>query len=264
MKAWEVAAHNFAVSSENKIHDDAVAATYGFEGGLVPGVGVFGYLSRPVLDLWGDAWLEAGSIEAKFLRPTYDGDDVRAVARSDGEELVLELLDSKAQLCAVGKARRGVDESDAPAFAPAPLPEPRWPPVAAEVPVGKAVGSLELGGLAAESPSGVIDRYRDDHPRYAPDHEDLRLHPAFFPDQANTLLAANVALGPWIHTESRLRFLAPPSPADDLRLQGVIASATERRGHEMVTLELEATTAGHVVARLTHTAIVKPRRNAGR
>ncbi|MEM6706726.1 MAG: hypothetical protein AAF690_28730 [Acidobacteriota bacterium] len=259
-----MAAHNFAVSSENKIHDDAVAATYGFEGGLVPGVGVFGYLSRPVLDLWGDPWLESGSIEAKFLRPTYDGDRVRAVARPDGEELALELFDSKAQLCAVGKARRSVEEDTEPSFAPAQMPKPRWPPIAAHVPMGHAVGSLELGDLAAGSPAGVVDRYRDDHPRYAADQADVRLHPAFFPDQANTLLAANVALGPWIHTESRLRFLEAPRPAADLRLQGVVAGATEKRGHEIVTLELEFVTEGRATARLTHTAIVQPRVDSGR
>ena len=33
-------AHNDAAASANKIHDDAVAAQYGFRGGLVPGVSV--------------------------------------------------------------------------------------------------------------------------------------------------------------------------------------------------------------------------------
>lgn len=257
-------AHNFAVTSENKIHDDAVAATYGFEGGLVPGVGVFGYMSRPVLELWGEAWLAGGSIEAKFLRPTYDGDRVLATARGVGDALELQLHDSSGELCAVGKASRGVTESTEPSFALAPMPEPRWPPVAAQIEVGAAVGSLQIADPAERSTVAVSERYRDDHQQYAADEEAPWLHPAFLPDQANTLLAANVALGPWIHTESRLRFLEPLRPYDDLRLQGIVAAATERRGHEMVTLELEAVTAGRVVARLTHTAIVKPRLDAGR
>ena len=34
-------AHNTAVASENRMHDDAVAREYGFSGGLVPGVDVY-------------------------------------------------------------------------------------------------------------------------------------------------------------------------------------------------------------------------------
>lgn len=265
-QTWEVAAHNYAVASDNKIHDDAVAATYGFAGGLVPGVGVFGYLSRPVLELWGEDWLTRGTIEGKFLRPTYDGDVVRASARGDGDELELELVDGSGQLCAVGRAGLGGEESGEPAYGPAAMPEPKWPPIAAEVPVGHAVGSLELGDLARESVTQVKGRYRDDHALYSPEdsRQESWLHPAFLPDQANTLLAANVDLGPWIHTESRLRFLEAVRPSDDLRLQGVVADAMQRRGHEMVTLELEAVTGDRVVARLTHTAIVQPRLDAGR
>ena len=39
-----VVARNDAEASENRIHDDRVAAEYGFRGGLVPGVTVYAYL----------------------------------------------------------------------------------------------------------------------------------------------------------------------------------------------------------------------------
>ena len=39
---YRVRAHNIAADSENKIHDDSVARQYGFAGGLVPGVVVYG------------------------------------------------------------------------------------------------------------------------------------------------------------------------------------------------------------------------------
>ena len=55
-----VRAHNAATASENKIHDDAVARRHGFAGGLVPGITVFGYLTRPVVETWGSEWLERG------------------------------------------------------------------------------------------------------------------------------------------------------------------------------------------------------------
>jgi len=38
LPGYRVKARNTSTSSENKIHDDAVARAYGFRGGLVPGV----------------------------------------------------------------------------------------------------------------------------------------------------------------------------------------------------------------------------------
>ena len=61
------------------------------------------------------------------------------------------------------------------------MPDPKWPPIAAEVPVGHAVGSLDLGELARESVAQVVDRYRDDHALYSPGDsaQESWLHPAF-------------------------------------------------------------------------------------
>ena len=50
---YEVRAHNAATASENKIHDDDVARRYGFSGGLVPGVTLYAYMTRPVVDALG-------------------------------------------------------------------------------------------------------------------------------------------------------------------------------------------------------------------
>ena len=59
---YRVNAKNTSLLSDNKIHDDAVAKTYGFRGGLVPGVDVFAYLTHPPAERWGRAWLEHGTI----------------------------------------------------------------------------------------------------------------------------------------------------------------------------------------------------------
>ena len=50
-------AHNEAVDSENMIHDDTVAAQYGFKGGLVPGVSVYAYMTYPIVQAFGADWL---------------------------------------------------------------------------------------------------------------------------------------------------------------------------------------------------------------
>ena len=47
LPTYTVRAHNASIHSENKIHEDTVAKQYGFRGGLVPGVTVHAYMTRP-------------------------------------------------------------------------------------------------------------------------------------------------------------------------------------------------------------------------
>jgi hypothetical protein len=83
-----VRAHNAATQSENEIHHDDVARTYGFQGGLVPGVTVYAYMTHPVVETFGRPWLEHG----RWLPGScgcYDGDEVTvdAVLEDDALEL---------------------------------------------------------------------------------------------------------------------------------------------------------------------------------
>src|SRR5437763_12392010 len=76
MTVHRIRAVNTATDSENKIHDDQVAARYGFQGGLVPGVTVYGYMTLPVIEHFGDAWPEHGAMSVRFKAPVYDGEEV--------------------------------------------------------------------------------------------------------------------------------------------------------------------------------------------
>ena len=73
---YRVKARNTPAHAENKIHDDAVARQYGFRGGLVPGVTVYAYLTHPLVEAFGAAWLERGTAEVRFVRPVLDGEEV--------------------------------------------------------------------------------------------------------------------------------------------------------------------------------------------
>ena len=53
MNTYRVQAYNTAHSSENKIHDDAVARRFGFSGALVPGVDVYAYMMHLPVERWG-------------------------------------------------------------------------------------------------------------------------------------------------------------------------------------------------------------------
>src|SRR5579872_7381064 len=100
---YRVEAYNTAKLSENKMHDDTVARRFGFSGGLVPGVDVMAYMMHLPIAKWGRAFLERGLIEARLVKPVYDGE----IAEVRGEErdgtLAIE-VESRGQLCAYGTA----------------------------------------------------------------------------------------------------------------------------------------------------------------
>ena len=83
-------AFNISADSENKIHDDSVAKRFGFQGGLVPGVEVYAYMTNPIIQYFGDSWLENGNAECKFMKPVYDGEQtqVKAVKNANSELLI--------------------------------------------------------------------------------------------------------------------------------------------------------------------------------
>ncbi|MGH7898928.1 MAG: hypothetical protein ACREQQ_13315, partial [Candidatus Binatia bacterium] len=92
--AYRVRVRNIATKSENKIHDDSVARRYGFQGGLVPGVVVYGYLVHPVVARLGERWLAAGRSTVRFLEPCYEGEEilVRALEPDAAREGAVDLV----------------------------------------------------------------------------------------------------------------------------------------------------------------------------
>lgn len=263
---YRLRAKNYAPNSENAVHQDAFARRFGFTGGLVPGVGVYALMTFPFAQALGPAWLERGWLEAKFIHPVYDGEEVEigCVLESDprGERIRLEVRDPRGELCAVGAGgMRAVDERppDIRDYERGALPSPeaRRRPETADLQPGVALGSIPV----LSDPGIEEDRY----------FEELRdtlalyregggfLHPAFLPHLANRMVHRNIAVGPWIHTESRVVHFAAVRANGGLEMRGRIGESFEKRGHVYVTLDAAVfDVSGAAVARLEHTAIVKP------
>jgi hypothetical protein len=99
-----VRAQNVATESDNKIHDDQVAATYGFRGGLVPGVTVYGYMTTPVVEM-APEWLERGSMTLRLIEPFYDGEEVLVLAeRGNDGSIAVTAEREDGTVCARGTA----------------------------------------------------------------------------------------------------------------------------------------------------------------
>src|SRR5438034_9483213 len=85
------------------MHDDTVAKRFGFSGGLVPGVDVMAYMMHLPVTKWGRAFLERGLIEARFVKPVYDGETADVTGTESDGVLALQ-VESRCQLCAAGRA----------------------------------------------------------------------------------------------------------------------------------------------------------------
>jgi acyl dehydratase len=265
LPAHEVIAKNYGADHPNKIHSDDGAAKYGFSGALVPGVGIYAYLTRPVVDVLGRDWLEHGTMKARFIHPLYDGEKVRVVSKVisvDPIELSLEAFNPSNRLCATGIA--GLTTAtpelhpDHYPFRPMPAPGNLYPPSISALSPGEVLGSLEFTVDLSDEMDRFLDNVVETSTVYR--GADAVCHPAFFVAQANEIVMQNVTLGPWIHTASEIQHCSTAIDGEKLSLRGRVVEAYERRGNEYLVADLGMFAHGdRPVARIKHTAIIKLR-----
>ena len=216
-KIFRVNAHNTAPDSDNKIHDDTVARTYGFRGGLVPGVTVYGYMIPAVLECLGRDWLERGSIAFRLHAPCYEGDVV--VSRCDGQAVSAQSEESS--LYASGIVGIGDNASAAPTFPLHPIPEMDQRPIASPdtIVTGRRLGSV-VHQLDVTDESAIPERL-------------LRM--------ANEILMQNFRMGPWIHAGSEARHHRLATCGQEVTVSGVVQECFERKGRNFAVAALEMT-----------------------
>lgn len=270
--AYRVRAHNAATTAENKIHHDDVARRYGFQGGLVPGVTVYAYMTHPVVETFGRAWLERGTIASRLVRPCYDRDEVTiectaiecGAIDADADIQTLELT-----------ARREGDEVVATATATLPSAPRSAPPVdaypTAQLPTERppatedTVARLDpLGSWAAtfraEHAPAFLDEIGEDLPVF---REDGVAHPGYLVLAANSIIGANVRLGPWMHVGSDVTNFGVVTDGDRVSTRGRVSDLFERKGHRFAELDLlNVANDARPVQHIRHTLIyeIAPRR----
>lgn len=239
---YRVRAHNAATQSENKIHHDDVARRYGFEGGLVPGVTVYAYMTHLVVAAFGRPWLERGTMAARFVRPCYDGDDVTVDASektADGDERGLELTACRGgdEVIATATASLPVRANPAPvldAYPTTPLPDERPPATRETLAALGDLGSWTATFRADHAPA-FLDEVGENLAVY---REDGLAHPGYLLLSANTILVANVRLGPWMHVSSEVINFGAVGDGDRVSTRGRITDLFERKGHRFAELDL--------------------------
>jgi hypothetical protein len=245
LPVYRVRAQNFAAESDNKIHDDRVAAGYGFRGGLVPGVTVYGYMMVPIVDM-APEWLERGSAQLRLIVPFYDGEEVvvRPERAEDGS-ITATAEREDGTVCASAVALIRDASLPVPERLPThPLPEmdKRPTPSCDSVIPGELLGTLveRLDLSGGRSYSERLLQY------------------------SNEILARNFRLGPWIHTASEIDNWGVAREGDELSVRGRIRDRFDRKGHEFVVIDVTLLDGDRLIQTVRHTAIYKPRMIDGR
>jgi acyl dehydratase len=264
---YRVRARNTAADSENKIHDDATAASFGFRGGLVPGVTVYAYMTVPIVERFGLDWLERGSMQVKFHQPFYDAEEVivRAEVDASAEPIKIAITAEREDGIACATALATVNDRSA-WLGEARLED--YPEAALLLLEARPVPSRELLvpgtvlGTLTETlslPNAIeLEKLDERLPIYT--SAEAVGHPFTLLSLANQILVRNYQLGPWIHAASDLINWSAARNGEEISVRGRIADCFERKGHEFVALDLLLITGGsRVVQQVRHTAIYRPR-----
>jgi hypothetical protein len=257
LETYRVSAYNTSKLSENKIHDDTVARKFGFSGGLVPGVDVLAYMIHVPVAKWGRAFLERGLIEARLVKPVYDGEFADVTGRESDGALSIA-VESRGDLCATGTASL---PASVPSFSISDYRDvaavaERRPVNSASYQLGKWLGTgprIWAGDAATEYLTDV----READPIYA--HEGLG-HPGMLQKVMNKVLVDNAILGPWIHVGSRMQLLSAGKAGDEITARAKVTGNYEKKGHLFVELDALVIANGKTpLAYCHHIAIYQPR-----
>jgi hypothetical protein len=258
---YRVRTHNASEHSENRIHSDDVARSFGFKAALVPGVTVFAHMTRPLVERFGEAWLDHGWAEVKLVKPAYEGDllTVQTAPAADAETLELTCRNEE-----------GMEIAKMTSRAPrtAAMPEARAHMSPGPALTDKPVVTWELMEIGKPFPQFTWRPTRADNLQWCEDvRDDLvlyrsgdapLLHPGFILRQANMALRNRFTLPAWIHTGSRITFFSALRVGGAYDVRAVPEEKWNRKGHEFVRLYVSVLCAGRVMAEVVHTAIFRP------
>lgn len=224
---WSIAAVNLPEHADNPVHTVEGGAAAGYAGAVVAGTTVFAYLTRPVAQAWGRAWLVGGGLEVWFRGPVLADEQVVVAG---GPEGVTAMVDDR--LCARLAPERVVD-----------------PPASPE---GDRLDPMVV--VLDDRWSGYAARAGEDLSLH---EEEGLVHPAVWPSLANRVFATQLIDGAWVHTRSRIRHLGPAAPADTVVIESWEIDRFETRSGERAVVDIRMSIDGRPVCAVEHEAIVR-------
>ena len=257
---FQILALNNAQTSENRIHSDDIAAKYGFEGALVSGANVFGYLSQPLVRYYKESWLSSGIMDVIFLKPAYQEnlltiktEELRSESSQrnhltsayNEEDVLIANLESwlPKQLPSINvladlyREPEDIERKEIHwdlISVNQPWPSYRWSPTEANN--QERVEAQRDQAELYQGPEGFI-------------------HPYYLLEACNKALLRQFILPAWIHTGSRLVTRKPLQVGQEIEVRAIPTEKWRRKGHEFIKLYVAMMTQGEVAIEVEHTAI---------
>lgn len=253
MDTRQVVARNYSESSENRIHSDEIAQRYGFRGALVPGVAVYGYLTRPMVEQLGEAWLGNSSSTLRLLKPAYDGERLTVSVTREDERLLAQCVNADGTLLATLESRPGKADGpeDGSVFDGEPKP-PGRPELTWDTLVERQPFRAWHWQITEDANRTFAEQVEDDLPLYR-----TVAHPHWLLGVANRALTREFVMPAWIHVGSEIRFHALLKVADTVEVQAAPLEKWERKGHQFLKLYVRYRRDGLITTEIFHTAIFK-------
>jgi len=242
---WQAEAYNQVPESENRIHSDEVARSYGFRGGLVPGVTVTAYLCHPAVEAWGVDWLERGHARAVVSTPLYDRTRFR-VEINDATASAYDavLTDEDGTRCATGRVELPENVPAAPAMRGDPrigegFQRPSASREVMEELRERGLHALRASWNAAAEITGYL-RNASEMPKLLRSDGGGYANTAFILGLTNWALAGNVRMEAWLHLQTESQNHRPIPRNSELVVESAIADLFEKKGHEFVDVDVAA------------------------
>jgi hypothetical protein len=261
-----VRTRNLSINSANKIHDDEVAAEYGFAGGLVAGTLVYAHMTTPLVERLGAQWLDGSVTELRLHKPAYDGESltVRGEASADGASTHgVRIENAAGEVLATLETRlvtRPEPVNPLAGHSPADPATPVVAPGPDTLVEGRALRALAWH-VAREEHEGWVEAAGDSLPVYR--GACARAHPGRVLQAANDVFNQHFRLDPWIHVGSRVIHLGPVRVDEHMEVRAVPTRLWSRGGHEFVTLYVVMLVQGVPRIEVEHTAIWRAARRVG-
>jgi hypothetical protein len=256
MTLHQPTARNFSHSSENRIHSDDIARTFGFTGALVPGVAVFGHMTYPLTNELGVGWLGHSQVALRLIKPAYHGDKLsvsldqvddqtyRVECRNETNMLLADLsvvlplalppVDRRASIPGAAKA--------------AEREEIRWNAIDIDVPFA----AVDWTPNEADNRT-YTEQLSDDLPVYRAGV----VHPHLIQHWCNAALVRRFILPAWIHVGTDMTFRRMLKVADAVQIRAIPLEKWERKGHEFIKLYVAFLVDDAPAVEAVHTAIYK-------
>ncbi|MFN3163109.1 MAG: hypothetical protein ACE37N_06430 [Pseudohongiellaceae bacterium] len=260
----QILALNDAEDSENRIHSDAVAAKYGFKGALVSGVNVFGYLTQPLVRVYGSDFLEHGIMDVVFLKPAYQ-DNLISIRT---ENLGAETSRRNHLTCAYNEDEQLLAklESWSPGELPPVNPMANLSASATESAEQRPEISWQTIQVMTPAPVFLWQPSEAENLAHVLLQRDQSavykgstglLHPYYLLDACNKTLMRQFTMPAWIHTGSHLVVRKALRAGQNIEIRCLPMEKWEHRGHQYIKLYIAMLESGEVALEIYHTAIFR-------